>query len=62
VDRYGTLKEKHVELTVADLLRMYADVRERTTRATGGLTEEQLLGSVEPSANPIVWAIGHCSR
>jgi hypothetical protein len=62
VDRYGTLKEKHVVLTVADLQRMYADVRERTTRAIGGLSEGQLVGTVESSVNPIVWAVGHCGR
>jgi hypothetical protein len=41
---------------------MYADVRERTVRTLGGLSEAQLLGAPESSLNPMVWVIGHTAH
>ena len=58
-DLYGTLAEKHVRLTPRALAALYADVRERTMRVLGHLTEEQLLGHEEASLNPSVWGVGH---
>ena len=50
-------------LTAGTLRHMYADVRARFARAAlDGLSEEQRLGVPESSANPIVWAVGHCAH
>lgn len=62
LDIYGTLTEKHTRLPATAIHAMYRDVRERTGRAIGGLTEAELLGVCEPSLNPIVWAVGHCGH
>jgi hypothetical protein len=62
LDLYGTLHEKHTTMLPATLLAMYADVKDRTTRAVGGLTEDELFGYCESSVNPIIWAIGHCAH
>jgi hypothetical protein len=37
LDVYGTLKEKHVRLTRAQLRLMYTEVRERTDRTLAGM-------------------------
>jgi hypothetical protein len=55
LDLYGTLEEKHVRLTRAQLRRMYADVRERTSRTFSGLTQAQLRAAPEPDLNPFDW-------
>lgn len=62
LDLYGTLKEKHVRLTPAQLRLMYADVRERTNRTLSGLTPEQLRAVPEPSLNPFDWGLGHIAH
>jgi iron(II)-dependent oxidoreductase len=63
LDVYGTLKEKHVRLSRAQLRTMYADVRERTGRTLEGLTPEQMEIAVpEPSVNPFLWALGHIAH
>ena len=61
-DLYGTLREKHIRLSPAALTLMYADVRDRTMRAMGGLDEGQLHGEVEASLNPMIWAMGHTAH
>jgi hypothetical protein len=45
--------------------RGWVQVRERTMRAMDGLDEQQLSGEsdgVEPSLNPMVWALGHTAH
>lgn len=58
-DLYGTLHEKHVRLPVETLAAMYDDVRDRTLRSLGDLEDTQLVGEMEPSLNPMIWAVGH---
>lgn len=58
-DLYGTLREKHVRLSPEALVAMYADVRDRTIRSLGDLEDTQLVGEMESSLNPMIWAVGH---
>ena len=58
-DLYGTLHEKHVRLSPEALIAMYADVRDRTIRSLGELEDTQLVGEMESSLNPMIWAVGH---
>ena len=62
LDLYGTLKEKHVRLTPAQLRLMYEDVRERTERTFANLTPAQLRATPEPSLNPFDWGLGHIAH
>lgn len=62
LDLYGTLGEKTTQLTPEQLKHMYREVRERTERVLGGLTEQQLFGLCEPTLNPMVWVVGHCAH
>eukprot|EP01043_Picozoa_sp_COSAG02_P020882 COSAG02_NODE_1043_length_15014_cov_8.766007_6_plen_298_part_00 len=58
-DLYGTLHEKHVRLSPETLAAMYDDVRDRTLRSLGDLEDMQLVGEMESSLNPMIWAVGH---
>ena len=58
-DLYGTLQEKHVRLSPETLVAMYDDVRDRTLRSLGDLEDTQLVGEMESSLNPMIWAVGH---
>ena len=58
-DLYGTLQEKFVRLSPATLVAMYDDVRDRTLRSLGDLEDTQLVGEMESSLNPMIWAVGH---
>lgn len=61
-DIYGTLHEKHVRLSPQSIADMYDDVRDRTLRSMGDLEDTKLLGEMESSLNPMIWALGHTAH